>query len=64
MLAIVLAMTRFHAYVYGKHDVTVHSDTQTVNGDREEAINRRAHTSATHVDNTSKIRLRRGIYAR
>ena len=26
MLAIVFAMTRFHAYVYGKHDVTVHSD--------------------------------------
>ena len=26
MLTIVFAMTRFHAYVYGKHDVTVHSD--------------------------------------
>ena len=26
MLAIVFAMTRFHAYVYGKHDVTIHSD--------------------------------------
>ena len=26
MLAIVFAMKRFHAYVYGKHDVTVHID--------------------------------------
>ena len=26
MLAIVFAMTRFHVYVYSKHDVTVDSD--------------------------------------
>ena len=26
MVAIVFVMTRFQAYVYGKHDVTVHSD--------------------------------------
>ena len=56
MLAIVFAMTRFHAYVYGKHGDRTQRP-QTVNGDREEAINRCPHMSATHV-----LRLQRYVF--
>ena len=46
MLAIVFDMTRFHAYVYGKHDVTVHSDHKPLM-----AIVKTPLTAAPHVCN-------------
>ena len=46
MLEIVFALTRFHAHVYGKHDVTVHSDLKPLM-----AIVKKPLTAAPHVCN-------------